>query len=128
MAKGERTFSANGPPCERARYYTVRPGDTFYLVAKEIGVTVDELTRLNPTTDPDNLQVGALICVPLEAGIPTGRVPPCDSGLYWVIAPGDTMFSIAQSVGAPLETLLALNPTADPDNLRPGDSVCLPPR
>ena len=121
-------MSANTPPCERARYHTVRPGDSFYLIARELGVSVDEVARLNPGVNPENLEIGSLICVPLQAGLPTGRIPPCDSGLYWVIAPGDTMFSIAEATGAPLETLLSLNPWADPFNLQPGDSVCLPSR
>jgi hypothetical protein len=95
-------------PCEGARLHTVRPGDTFYGLALEIGVSVDDIIRLNPDVDPDNLQVGTLICVPLEPGIPTGRIPPCDSGLYWVIAAGDTIFSISQVTGIPVETLLAL--------------------
>jgi LysM repeat protein len=121
-------LGSNTPPCERARYYTVQPGDTLYLIARDLGVSLDALLRLNPTLDPYNLRVGAMICVPLEAGVPTGNVPPCDSGLYWVISPGETLFSIAFATGTPLETLLALNPSVDPLNLLPGDSVCLPPR
>ena len=60
--------------------------------------------------------------------LPTGRVPPCESGLYWVIAPGDTMYDIARALGIPLQELLDLNPWADPENLVPGDSLCLPAR
>ena len=119
---------SSNPPCEGARAYTVRPGDTFYLIARELGVPVEEILRLNPGRDPDNLLTGSVICVPLLAGIPTGRIPSCDSGLYWVIAPGDTMFSIAETLGIPLPTLMDLNPWADPLNLQPGDSVCLPSR
>lgn len=126
--EGDLTVSTQKPPCAGARFYQVRPGDTYYLIARDLGVTVEEIARLNPNVNPENLQVGSFICVPLQAGIPTGRVPPCDSGLYWVIAPGDTMFTIAQAVGVPLERLLALNPSVDPNNLLPGDSICLPAR
>jgi LysM repeat protein len=120
-------MSAQNPLCRRARYRRVETGDTFYLIARDLGTTVEEVTRLNPGIDPENLQVGSLICLPLEAGIPVGKVPPCDSGLYWVIAPGDTIFTIAGSLGIPLHTLLVLNPSLDPENLLPGDSICLPP-
>ena len=115
-------------PCQGATFRRVEPGDTFYLIAQELGITVDELVRLNPGVDPENLQVGSLICVPLPPGLPTGRVPPCESGLYWVIAPGDTMYDIARALGIPLQELLDLNPWADPENLVPGDSLCLPAR
>lgn len=118
-------MSVGVPPC-KTRYRRVEPGDTFYIIARDIGTTTDELVRLNPGVNPDNLQIGTFICVPLEAGVPTGKVPPCDSGFYWVIAPGDTMFSIAEALGVPLQTLLALNTWADPENLLPGDSLCLP--
>ena len=115
-------------PCQGATFRRVEPGDTFYLIAQELGATVEELLRLNPGVDPENLQVGSLICVPLPPGLPTGRVPPCESGLYWVIAPGDTMYDIARALGIPLQELLDLNPWADPENLVPGDSLCLPAR
>lgn len=113
-------------PCEGARLHAVRPGDTFYALALEIGVSVDDIIRLNPGVDPENLQIGMLICLPLEPGIPTGRIPPCESGLYWVIAPGDTIFTISQTTGIPVETLIELNPWADPLALQVGDSLCLP--
>ena len=121
-------MNVNPRPCEGARSYTVRPGDTFYIIALEIGVQVDEIIRLNPGIDPENLQVGSVICVPLPPGIPTGYVPPCDSGFYWVIAVGDTLSSIAGQLGITVETLFELNPWIDPKNLLPGDSLCLPPQ
>lgn len=115
-------------PCQGATYRRVEPGDTLYLIAQDLGVAVDDLTRLNPGVDPENLQIGSLICVPFSPGLPTGKVPPCESGLYWVIAPGDTLYSIARILGIPLDELMDLNPWADPENLIPGDSLCLPAR
>lgn len=117
---------ATRQPCTGARLRRVEPGDTLYLIARETGVPLEDLIRLNPGVDPLNLEVGSMICVPLEQGLPTGKVPPCESGLYWVISQGETIYLIAQSLGVPVDTLLALNPSVDPANLRPGDSLCLP--
>lgn len=113
-------------PCPGAKFRRVEPGDTLYLIALETGTTVEDLVRLNPTVDPLNLEVGSVICVPLDEGLPTGAVPPCETGFYWVVSPGETLYLIAQSLGTTLDILLALNPSADPANLRSGDSLCIP--
>ena len=44
--------------------YTIRAGDTFYLIARRYGISLDELLRANPGVDPDRLYVGQIICVP----------------------------------------------------------------
>ena len=44
--------------------YAVRPGDTYYSLAKIVGLPVDELIMANPGIDPNNLQVGQVICLP----------------------------------------------------------------
>ncbi|SET64653.1 LysM domain-containing protein [Natronincola peptidivorans] len=44
--------------------YTIRSGDTFYNLATRYNTTVDAIRRANPTVDPDNLQIGQVICIP----------------------------------------------------------------
>jgi LysM repeat protein len=105
--------------CTSGRQYRVRTGDTLYLIARRWGATLAELERLNPGLDPYNLQIGVYVCVPPE-------LPACAAGIYWTIAAGDTFSSIARSVGTTVSTLLALNPTVDPDNLLVGQNICLP--
>ena len=94
-------------------------GDTFYSIASALDIPVDELIRANPGVDPLNLQIGQLLCLPEE-------FPPCPSGVYWEVSPGDTLYSIAQSVGTTVETLLELNPGIDPFNLQVRQKICLP--
>lgn len=106
------------PPCPSGRYWRVKAGDTFYLIALRIGTTVEELLRLNPGVDPYNLQVGQLLCLPPER--------PCPSGIFWQVGPGDTLFTIAQAVGTTVERLMELNPHVDPHNLQIGQNICLP--
>jgi len=43
------------------RYYTIRRGDTLYLIAKRYGTTVEALMALNPGINPQNLQIGQKI-------------------------------------------------------------------
>lgn len=54
------------------------------------------------------------------------ELPPCPTGLFLEIQPGDTLFKIAQEQGVTVEGILALNPGLDPQNLRVGTFICLP--
>ncbi|MCL6448902.1 MAG: LysM domain-containing protein [Armatimonadetes bacterium] len=107
----------NQPPCPSGRYWRVEAGDTFYLIALRTGTTIAELERLNPGVDPNNLQIGQLICLPAQV---------CPSGVYWIVAAGDTLSSIARATGTTVEKLLELNPHVDPQNLQIGQAICLP--
>lgn len=51
---------------------------------------------------------------------------PCQSGRFYRIKEGETLKSIATKVGIPLEELTSLNPQIDPENLQPGNLLCLP--
>lgn len=107
------------PPCPSGRYWQVRAGDTLYSIARQLGTTLDELLRLNPGVDPSNLRIGQFLCLPEE-------FPPCPSGVYWVVAPGDTLYRIAQATGTTVDALLQANPGIDPLNLQVGQKICLP--
>lgn len=107
------------PPCASGRYWRVGAGDTLYTIAREVGTSVDELLLLNPGVDPYNLQIGQFLCLPEE-------LPPCPSGVYWVVASGDTLYLISQATGITVDALLAANPGIDPYNLQVGQKICLP--
>ncbi|OCK75078.1 carbohydrate-binding module family 50 protein [Lepidopterella palustris CBS 459.81] len=46
--------------------YTIRSGDTCWAIAKDHGLDVPGLLRLNPGTDCAGLRVGGLLCVPMK--------------------------------------------------------------
>ncbi len=45
--------------------YTVRPGDTLFLIARRFNTTIFAIIRLNPGIIPNRLIVGQRICIPL---------------------------------------------------------------
>lgn len=45
--------------------YTIESGDTFFLIAAELGITLDSLVAANPDVDAGALQVGQVIAVPV---------------------------------------------------------------
>ena len=101
--------------------YTIKSGDTLYKLAMEYNTTVEAIMRVNPGINPDNLQIGQVIC------IPEGVMPPplCDGTLY-TVRPGDTMYSIAQMFNVPFGALIDANPGVDPANLQIGQQICIP--
>lgn len=53
------------PSCPPGTFsYTIRQGDTFFNLAMRFNTTVDAIMRANPGVNPDNLQIGQVICIP----------------------------------------------------------------
>lgn len=46
--------------------YTVRRGDSFYLIAHRLGVPLRDLLEANSTINPARLMVGDVLCIPME--------------------------------------------------------------
>ena len=44
--------------------YTIRSGDTLYNLAIRFNTSVDAIIRANPGINPNNLQIGQVICIP----------------------------------------------------------------
>lgn len=51
----------------------------------------------------------------------------CPSGRFRRIQPGDTFYTIALNTQTTVAELIRLNPNVDPQNLRIGSIICLPP-
>jgi len=113
------------PPCPGGFLYTIQPGDTFFLLAQRFGTTVEAIQAANPGVDPQNLQVGQQICIPVR---PTPSPPPCPSGFLYTIGPGDTFFLLAQRFGTTVQAIEAANPGVNPRNLQVGQVICIPVR
>jgi len=113
--------------------YVVADGDNFWSIAKRLGVSADDLTRLNAGLDPLRLQPGQVLAVPdnaraeaLAAPAPAGNARNVsDAGLY-PVAPGDTLWSLSRRFGVSLEDMLAVNGEVDPSRLRVGQLVTVP--
>ena len=46
--------------------YTVRRGDSFYLIAHRLGVPLRDLLEANADINPARLMVGDVLCIPME--------------------------------------------------------------
>ena len=68
-------------PC--AYRYTVKRGDSFYLIARRLGVPLRDLMNANPGIPASRLMVGDVLCVPscgegcpAEPSVPEADKPP----------------------------------------------------
>ncbi|RBP44092.1 LysM peptidoglycan-binding domain-containing protein [Garciella nitratireducens] len=56
--------NASGCPADTFSY-TIRPGDTFYLLAQRFHTTVEAIQAANPNKDPHNLIIGEQLYIPI---------------------------------------------------------------
>jgi LysM domain-containing protein len=62
-----RTATPSTSATPAAQDYTVRAGDTLQTIATGAGVSTTAIQQLNPSVDPDNLQVGQVLRLPAKA-------------------------------------------------------------
>jgi peptidoglycan endopeptidase LytF len=111
------------PGCPNGFFYTIQAGDTFFLLAQRFGTTVAAIEAANPGVNPNNLQIGQVICIPVA---PAPGPPPVCPGFFYTIRPGDTLFELAQRFGTTVAAIIAANPGIDPTRLVPGQQICIP--
>ena len=51
-----------------AYHYTVKRGDSFYLIAHRLGIQLRDLLEANPGIPPARLMVGDVLCIPYIGG------------------------------------------------------------
>lgn len=56
------------PGSQNCRTYTVQPGDTLLHIALEFGVTLEALMSANGIRNPDLIQAGQTLCIPVGDG------------------------------------------------------------
>ena len=115
--------------------YTVQAGDSYWRIANKYGISIQELQRLNGTSDY-TLHPGQSIKVPgsgtnasassnsSSASTSTTSAAPAAGGSYTVQA-GDSYWRIANKYGISISELQRLNGTSD-YNLYPGQSLKVP--
>lgn len=107
--------------CPGGTVYTIVAGDTLFALARRFNTTVQAITNANPGINPNSLQIGQQICIPVA---PTPGT--CPGGFTYAVRAGDTFFSIARRFGTTVSALQAANPGIDPNRLQIGQQICVP--
>ena len=117
------------PSIAQAVPYTVQPGDNASAIAAAHAITLDELRAHNPGVNLDVIQPRQILYVP----VPAYNVPaldPSEAGSLvsadYVVRRGDTASGIADLYGISLQELRNLNPFADLNFIRIGQTIKVP--
>ncbi len=117
--------SIQAEPVVEGSIYVVKSGDALSRIAANQGVTLNALRAAN------NLS-GDLIRVGQKLVIPNGRKPSNTSsplrrqGLQVVVAPGDTVSSIAIRYNVSAKDLILHNDIQNPARITPGQTLFIP--
>jgi len=98
--------------------YTVQRGDTLQAIAQRFGVSLGNLRQRNGLWT-DSLRIGQRIT------IPTGTAATSTGGWTYTVRRGDTLYTISQRVGVPVNTLRSVNGLAS-NTLRIGQRLTIP--
>ena len=147
-------MSHNTPNTRCAEEYTVKRGDSFYLIAHKLGVPLRDLLAANSDIHPARLMVGDVLCIPREeddspqsgglggtpapapdsgntgagnAGIAPDPALPCPETEQYTIQPGQTVADLQLQNLVSRHTLESANPNVNLDNLTAGQTLCIPP-
>lgn len=142
------TSTTNRPAQEKVcgYEYTVRRGDSFYLIAHRLGVPLRDLLEANPEVNPARLMVGDVLCIPMEeddapqAPAPEPETPEADDSLDQpavsssacpsdqrrTVNAGETISDIQLSADLNRRTLEAANPGTNLDAPSAGQVLCVP--
>lgn len=103
--------------------YTIRRGDSFYLISQRTGVPLADLLAANPGVDPARLVVGQVICLPSAAQAPCGQGYSTHT-----VTQGQNFVDILVLYNISYSALEKANESADLDSLKAGDTLCIAPR
>ncbi|WP_332634834.1 LysM peptidoglycan-binding domain-containing protein [Halalkalibacter flavus] len=95
-------------------FYTVRPGDTLYNIARRWELPVASLIAANNLSPPYVIYVGQQLSVP--PGVNVVRVKP-----------GDSVFAISQFFGVPQKVIIEANRLLPPYHILVGQLLTVPP-
>ncbi len=101
--------------------YTVKPGDNLYNIAKNYGITLDELINFNEQ-GTTLLNIGEQLLIPIKDNNQENNI---NNNLTYVVKPGDTLYSIAKRYNTTADTLMDMN-NLNSNLLKIGDILFIP--
>ncbi len=107
------------PETENSQKYTVKPGDTLYSIAKNFGMSVEELISLN-NLKSNTLSIGQQLIVNKNPASSNNALIPLGSTCYgtgykeptyitYTVKRGDSLYTIAKKYNTSIEHLKRLN-------------------
>jgi hypothetical protein len=123
------------PQCAGGSLVELRAGESLSAAAERLGIELEVLLGANPQVrDVDFVGEGMLLCVPPAGrelpgeGVDRAPEPPMLSPgtVLMTVGRGQTIKSIAESLGVTVQEILASNPQLQEALVVPGQGICVP--
>lgn len=101
--------------------YIVKTGDTVHSIARRFSVSASDIQKWNNITDPTKLGIGDQLVV--SASATQAATPKKTSSAGYVVAQGDTFYSIARRHKMTLAQLRTMNPDVSTHLIAPGQTL-----
>ena len=110
--------------------HTVQRGETFFSIARQYGISQDDLMRHNNFTDPTRLQAGQVLRIPNQNTAPSaivnGQQNQQEGYLSYRVQRGDTFFALTRRHSVTERAIREANNLSDTYILREGDLLRIP--
>ena len=110
------TFNNTDQPKRSATFHTVQQGDTWYGIARQYGVNIPDLVRINNMQTDDKLKIGQQLRIPSTAQLASNNTlvekeETIDTGktVLHLVKIGETMYSISRHYGVTVKDLMDWN-------------------
>jgi len=117
--------STRAEPIVDGSIYVVKSGDALSRIAANQGVTLNELRAANNLSG-DLIRVGQKLVIPNGRKQSNASSPSRQQGLQVVVAPGDTVSSIALRYNVSAKDLILHNDIQNPARITPGQTLFIP--
>lgn len=101
-------------------YYEVKSGDNVFSIARQLGISRDDIIRYNPAAN-DRLRTGTTLYFPFEEIAPKGT-----TSINHEVQRNETLFGLAHRYGTTPDEIIALNPHLKNRGLRHGETIVIP--
>ncbi len=115
-----------GPtPSDGQVLHVVEAGETLFGIAARYGVSVEAIVAANGIVNPDLIQPGDTLIIPLAgAASPTPVESPGET--IHVVQPGETLSVIAARYGVTVQAIQEANSITDPNRIFVGQRLVIP--
>lgn len=115
--------------------HVVKPQETLFGISKRYGVTIEQISALNPGIE-NGLKIGQEIILPISLEdysknppliptLPVQKIVFSDTIIDHVVLPHETMYSISKRFMVPVEDIQAVSGLKN-NRIKPGDVIKIP--
>jgi len=117
------------PPTYTTNFtYTVQPGDFLSAIAARFGTTPEAIIAANAATivNPSVLYVGQVLLIPGTPNVTPLPPAPTYHGNFYIVQPGDSLFSIAAHFNRNVYDIARVNGIIDLNMIYAGTALLIP--